>query len=47
MDLGWHPGPQPRLFPGLGAAAVLPAEPSLRLLPAPPLPDLPRGGPAH
>ncbi|XP_044786053.2 mitochondrial sodium/calcium exchanger protein isoform X6 [Bubalus bubalis] len=47
VDLGWHPGPQPRLFPGLGAAAVLPAEPSLRLLPAPPLPDLPRGGPAH
>lgn len=47
VDLGRHPGPQPRLFPGLGPAAVLPAEPSLRLLPAPPLPDLPRGGPAH
>ncbi|XP_061240932.1 mitochondrial sodium/calcium exchanger protein isoform X4 [Bos javanicus] len=47
VDLGWHPGPQPRLFPGLGPTAVLPAEPSLRLLPAPPLPDLPRGGPAH
>ncbi|XP_043757631.1 mitochondrial sodium/calcium exchanger protein isoform X3 [Cervus elaphus] len=47
VGLGRHPGPQPRLFLGLGPAAVLPAEPSLRLLPAPPLPDLPRGGLAH
>uniref|UniRef100_A0A8D0XNY0 Solute carrier family 8 member B1 n=1 Tax=Sus scrofa TaxID=9823 RepID=A0A8D0XNY0_PIG len=44
---GRCPGPQPRLFPGLGPAAVLPAEQSLRLLPAPLLLDFPRRGPAH
>uniref|UniRef100_A0A5G2QBU8 Solute carrier family 8 member B1 n=1 Tax=Sus scrofa TaxID=9823 RepID=A0A5G2QBU8_PIG len=44
---GRCPGPQPRLFPGLGPTAVLPAEQSLRLLPAPLLLDFPRRGPAH
>lgn len=46
VGLGRRPGPQPRLLPGLGPTAVLPAEQSLRLLPAPLLRELPRGGPA-
>ncbi|XP_066872098.1 mitochondrial sodium/calcium exchanger protein isoform X2 [Kogia breviceps] len=47
VGLGWHPRPQPRLFPGLGPTAMLPAEQSLRLLPAPLVLDFPPGGPAH
>uniref|UniRef100_A0A8C0PHP2 Solute carrier family 8 member B1 n=1 Tax=Canis lupus familiaris TaxID=9615 RepID=A0A8C0PHP2_CANLF len=46
VGLGGRPGPQPRLLPGLGPPAVLPAEQSLRLLPASLLQQLPRRGPA-
>ncbi|XP_063470611.1 mitochondrial sodium/calcium exchanger protein isoform X2 [Symphalangus syndactylus] len=44
---GRRPGAQPRLLPGLGPIAVLPAQQSLRLLPAPLLPELPCCGPPH
>ncbi|XP_033076379.1 mitochondrial sodium/calcium exchanger protein isoform X2 [Trachypithecus francoisi] len=44
---GRRPGAQPRLLPGLSPIAVLPAQQSLRHLPAPLLPELPCCGPPH
>ncbi|XP_053443219.1 mitochondrial sodium/calcium exchanger protein isoform X2 [Nycticebus coucang] len=44
---GRRPGAQPRLFPGVCPSAMLPAQQSLRLLPAPFLLELPCCGPAH
>ncbi|XP_023059792.1 mitochondrial sodium/calcium exchanger protein isoform X3 [Piliocolobus tephrosceles] len=44
---GRRPGAQPRLLPGLSPIAMLPAQQSLRHLPAPLLPELPCCGPPH